>query len=830
MRYKVDIVRVREGIMTLQGWAFGKNPETRVAYAICDEKGNKIDAKIVSIRRDDVAEIWFKDYLKSQGSIDREFGFDISFPYTRGNTYYLVMKVDGRLKKVKYNDKIVENISSVAYRKREKLKALMTLETVQVAWEFLRENGLRALYKKSVHKLKGIEEDYDYSEWYKKTQISDEAYEAQRKLSFAYAPKYSIVIPAYNTPEKFLCMMLDSILNQTYQNFEVCVADATPYEEPGTSAGKGAGKEGRSPREVLAAYHERDGRIRYTVLGKNLGIADNTNAAIRMATGDFIVLADHDDELTPDALYECTRALNENPDLQVLYSDEDKIDFDSVELFEPHFKSDYNPDLLRTVNYICHLFVVRRSLLEAVAETNDQGEKVYERSAYDGAQDYDLILRCCEAADRLEREVCEANCVSGELGEEGVGLLGDVQGETAFVQSDADADADAEAEAGKGREQLMERRRRQGLYTSANIFHIRKVLYHWRCHKLSTASNPEAKLYAFEAGARAVYDHCVRMGLPVEKVEKGITYGFYHTIYRNDNPLVSVIIPNKDHTEDLDKAIRSLLAGSYQNLEFIVVENNSTEEKTWKYYEKIQKEFPPSSVRVVQWEREFNYSAINNFGVQHAHGDYLLFLNNDIEMIAPDSISELLGLVQREDVGIAGAKLLYEDDTIQHGGVVVGFGGIAGHTFIGLHDKENTYMHRAKCVQDYSAVTAACMLSKRSIFDAVGGFTEELAVAFNDIDFCMKVRSLGKLVAYSPYAEFYHYESKSRGLEDTPEKVARFNSEVVRFAKRWPEILREGDPYYNPNLTLRKSNFALRDLVHEKPGEPYPLDILKGIV
>ena len=285
-----------------------------------------------------------------------------------------------------------------------------------------------------------------------------------------------------------------------------------------------------------------------------------------------------------------------------------------------------------------------------------------------------------------------------------------------------------------------------------------------------------------------------------------------------------MIIPNKDHTVDLDNCIRPMLTeGTYKNLEFVIVENNSTEQATWTYYEKIQKEFP--NVHVVRWEREFNYSAINNFGVQHAKGEYLLFMNNDIELIAKNFVEEMLGFAQREDVGIVGARLLYEDDTIQHAGVVIGFGGIAGHTFIGLHKSENSYFNRAMCAQDYSAVTAACMMSKRSVFDAVGGFTEELAVAFNDIDYCMKVRKLGKLVVYAPYAVLHHYESKSRGLEDTPEKVARFNREIATFAKRWPEILKNGDPYYNPNLTLRKSNFALRDLKKEKIGEPYKLEV-----
>ena len=286
---------------------------------------------------------------------------------------------------------------------------------------------------------------------------------------------------------------------------------------------------------------------------------------------------------------------------------------------------------------------------------------------------------------------------------------------------------------------------------------------------------------------------------------------------------MSVIIPNKDHHKDLDLCIRTMITkGTYENLEFVVVENNSTEAETFSYYKKLQKEFP--QVRVVTWTREFNYAAINNFGVSYAKGEYLLFLNNDTELIAENFVEEMLGFCQREDVGIVGAKLLYQDDTIQHAGVVVGFGGVAGHTFIGLHKAENSYFHRAMCAQDYSAVTAACMMSKKQVFCQVGGFSEEFAVAFNDIDYCMKVRALGKLVVFAPYALLYHYESKSRGLEDTPQKVERFNREVARFAKKWPEILEKGDPYYNPNLTLRKSNFALRDLKKEAVGEPYRLD------
>ena len=312
--------------------------------------------------------------------------------------------------------------------------------------------------------------------------------------------------------------------------------------------------------------------------------------------------------------------------------------------------------------------------------------------------------------------------------------------------------------------------------------------------------------------------------LTIESIDKGVDYGIYHTHFAiNGEPLISVLIPNKDHTADLDKAIRSLLAGSYKNLEFIVVENNSDRPETWQYYDEIQAQLP--CVKVVKYDREgFNFSAINNFGARYASGEYLLLMNNDVEMIDPDSIREMLGYCQRDDVGVTGCRLLYEDDTIQHAGVVVGFGGIAGHTFIGLNEYQNSYFHRALTAQDYSAVTAACMLTKKTLYDAVGGLTEELVVAFNDIDYCLKIRELGKLVVYNPYAVFHHYESKSRGLEDTPEKVERFNHEIATFMKRWPDILEHGDPYYNPNLTLRKSNFALRDLLKEKIGEPYHIE------
>ena len=917
-------MRLREGVMKLNGWVIPQKKKGRSYVDISDRlseatagtgrgmkaasadgvrfsvlmkseqtgKWERIPFVYVPMLREDVAGIYHCSSM---------CGFDIEFAYERGREYMLLLEAPGSTgTRVPVNDAVMAKRDSVANRKKERLLALCTAETVKVAWEFFKENGIRALWKKSVHKLQGIEEDYDYSEWYEKTKPTEATLRAQaaeyRELlrevlehgprsgsestgafpmssstlpmssgmlptSAGTFPLFSIAIPAYNTPEKYLCMLFDSLKAQTYPNFEVILAD-------------GSDETDRTVEQVTARYAEEDPRFRYERLSKNLGISENTNAALALAKGDYIVLCDHDDELTADALYEVVKAIKAHPDAEFLYTDEDKVDFDGKALFEPHFKSDYNPDLLRTVNYICHLSVIRRDLLERVQAAHPQ--HLAFDSEYDGAQDHDFFLRCTEEASRGERELraSESECAAGSA-------AGSTAGSAAEYISESKAKCMAEraasCTAGKLAEQLEEetisQELRAGMFTSDRIIHIPKVCYHWRCHKNSTAKDPSSKLYAFEAGKRAVLAHEKRLGIDAEKVVDGITYGFYHTIYPLSEERVSVIIPNKDHAKDLDTCIRSLIQRSmHHNLEFVIVENNSTEPETFSYYKKIEgnpayfmtdfdagfqklcgerdkraeycrstkgvtdtwqaeiseerlRDISRIDIRVVHWEREFNYSAINNFGVQHAEGEYLLLLNNDVELINPASLTEMLGYIRRPDVGVVGARLLYEDDTVQHAGVVVGFGGIAGGTFIGLHERENSYMHRMMCVQDYSAVTAACLMTKRVVFDAAGGLTEELAVAFNDIDYCMKVRAQGFLCVYDPYVLLHHYESKSRGLEDTPEKVKRFNNEIAIFADRWGEILKHGDPYYNPNLTLRKSNFSLRDLSKEKIGEPYKLEL-----
>ena len=340
------------------------------------------------------------------------------------------------------------------------------------------------------------------------------------------------------------------------------------------------------------------------------------------------------------------------------------------------------------------------------------------------------------------------------------------------------------------------------------ICHIPKILYHWRTHAQSTADNPISKQYAYEAGRRAIEAHLERCQLKGE-VQRKKEFGFYRVKYAVEgSPLVSIIIPNKDETETLKTCIDSILEkSSYRNFEIIVVENNSTTQEIFDYYKEIDGR---NGVHVVYWDREFNYSAINNFGISHAKGDYFICLNNDMEIISEDWIEELLGHCQRPDTGIAGARLYYPDDTVQHAGIIVGLGGIAGSLLVGLKRGHTGYMHREALQQDLSAVTAACMMVTREAYEAVGGFEEKLAVAFNDVDFCLKVREKGYLVVYDPYVELYHYESKTRGAEDTKEKVRRFQSEIEYMRTRWIKIIKDGDPYYNKNFSLKKWNYSLK--------------------
>lgn len=596
---------------------------------------------------------------------------------------------------------------------------------IQKGLRYLKHFGLKEFLVRLSERMEP--EEVPYGPWYEEHRAKPEELERQRKQSLAWenfsggeesACVFSIAVPVFRTPAKFLCEMIESVRSQSFPFWELCLANADP--------------EDREVAEILERYCREDRRIRVKNLKENKGISENTNAALAMARGEFVGLLDHDDLLAPDALYEMAARLEKDGGIDVFYTDEDKVTTDLSEHFQPHLKPDFNLDLLRSNNYICHFFVVRREIAESIGGF---------RPEFNGAQDYDFIFRCTEEAEK--------------------------------------------------------------------IVHIPRILYHWRVHSASTADNPASKMYAYEAGKRAIEGNLERSGV------RGVVslrqdYGFYDVHYPVEGePLVSILIPNKDQKETLMHCIHSVLETStWKNLEILIIENNSEREETFACYRELEKD---PRIRILTYPgKTFNYSAINNFGVQQAKGEYLLFLNNDIEVITPDWIEQMLGNCQRPEVGIVGAKLYYPDNTIQHAGIIIGIGGIAGHAFLGLARAKSGYLHKASLQMDYSAVTAACMMMKAEAFRKAGGFEEKLTVAFNDVDLCLRTVEQGWLVVYDPHVEMYHYESKSRGAEDSEEKLRRFQQEIEFMRTRWIRLLKDGDPNYNPNLTLSKWNYSLR--------------------
>ena len=701
-QYFIEDIEVdkSEGVCRCRGWAADKTP---VEIRVDDAKHQAMACEIQYQRRADVNAVF------DETEVAEKCGFYFEAPLNGDKEWYISFSSSGKT--------VVHTIKLSAFgRAVENWNTL-----VKKGVKYLRGHGGRAFAKKLIGKATGKDRGpVPYAKWLPHHLAGDAELERERKTSFPKMPLFSIVVPLYKTPENYLLEMVRSVQAQTYEKWELCLSDGSGSDSP--------------LRDVLQRIAAEDPRIRVIAHEQPLRIAENTNAAIEAAKGDYIAFMDHDDVILPNALFECAKAVNEGNDIRFIYTDEDKMSMDGHKFFQPAFKPDFNIDLLCSVNYICHLTVVSRDLISSAGML---------RPEYDGAQDYDFILRCVERLD------------------------------------------------------------------PSQIAHITRILYHWRSHENSTSENPESKLYAFEAGRRAIQDYYDRNGIPAEALS-GEYLGLYRTKYHwQEKPLISILIPNKDHIDDLKRCIESIDQNStYTNYEFIIIENNSVEQKTFAYYKKTEAENP--KVKVVYWDGEFNFSAINNFGAQYAKGDYYLLLNNDTKIINPDCLEELLGYCMRPDVGAVGARLYYEDDTIQHAGVVIGFGGIAGHCFVMQPRGATGYCHRIICACDYSAVTAACCMVKREAFEKAGGFSTELAVAFNDIDLCLKLRREGYLIVYNPYAELYHFESKSRGLEDTPEKVARFNREIAAFEKRWPEILKSGDPYYNPNLTLESQDFSLK--------------------
>lgn len=553
-----------------------------------------------------------------------------------------------------------------------------------------------------------------------------ERIKAERETVFERKIVFSILVPLYNTPEIFLREMIDSVLAQTYEGWELCLADGSDAEH-------------NYVERIVSEYREKDSRIVYKRLEKNAGISENTNACYELASGDYIGLFDHDDLIHPSVLYEYMKVIcGEGADF--LYCDETTFTGKSInKMITPHFKPDFSPDNLSTNNYICHFSVFTRELAESI-----KADGRLFRKEYDGSQDHDLILRLTAKAEK--------------------------------------------------------------------IVHVPKLLYYWRSHAGSTAKDISVKSYAIDAAKGAVRSYLESKGY--KNFELTSTRAFA-TIFKityeiQGDPKISILIPNRNHVGDLKRCINSIIGKStWKNYEIIVIENNSNEDSIFEYYKEIEK---LDNVRVVKFTGEFNYSAVNNLGAGDADGDYILLLNNDTEVIEPKWMEELLMYAQRPDVACVGGKLLYQDNTVQHAGIVIGLGAhrTAGHTHYGISNLNYGYMGRLCYAQNVTAVTGACLMVKSAIYKELGGLDENFKISLNDVDFCLRARQLGYLNIFTPFAELYHYESISRGSDEKGKNAERYNKEASDFKEKWKDALEKGDPYYNPNFSLDRSDYSLR--------------------
>lgn len=559
----------------------------------------------------------------------------------------------------------------------------------------------------------------DYTEWVRQFDTRTEADRTNMRATqadFAHQPLISVLMPTYNPKADWLVEAIESVRNQIYPHWELCIADDASPDA--------------TIRPILERYASQDSRIKIVMRPENGHISAASNSALELVTGEWVALLDHDDILPEHALFWVAHTINAQPDVRLIYSDEDKID-ETGRRFDPYFKSDWNPDLFYSHNMFCHLGVYETALMRSVGGF---------RVGFEGAQDYDLVLRCIEKID--PKQIC----------------------------------------------------------------HISRVLYHWRAHENSTAHGLDAKPYAMPMGVRALNEHFQRMDVSAKA--KPIDAGYQISYQLPEGlPLVSIIIPTRNGLKLLSQCIDSVVnKTTYSNYEILVIDNGSDDAATLAYLQKFET-YPNCSV--IRDSRPFNYSALNNNAVKQAKGEIIALLNNDIEVISPDWLSEMVSHALRPGIGAVGAKLWYPNDKLQHGGVVLGIGGVAGHIFMRNTRNQWGYFSRAALAQNLSAVTAACLVIKKSIFEAVDGLNDEdLAIAFNDVDFCIRVREAGYRNVWTPFAELYHHESATRGYEDTPEKQARFSSEVIYMKKRWGALL-QNDPAYSPNLTLDGDDFSL---------------------
>lgn len=575
----------------------------------------------------------------------------------------------------------------------------------------------KLIFKYTPQEKIDLEENEVYNKyWIPNNEPNLEELEKQRKTKFENMPKISIVVPMYNTPKKYFEELLESVKNQTYENWELCLADGSPEK-----------------LEYISKLIEPLGeKVRYKFLNENKGISGNSNEALKLVTGDYIALLDHDDIIPTFALYEVVKAINENPEVDFIYTDEDKILEEKEKRISPHFKQDFAIDTLRSYNYICHFSIFKKELMDKLKGFN---------SEFDGSQDYDLILRATENAK--------------------------------------------------------------------SIVHIPKILYHWRINSNSVASGASAKPYAYVAAKKAILSSIERYGIKGAKVEDSKIIGLYKVKYPvKGEPKISIIIPNKNHKKDLKRCIKSIQKSIYKNYEIIIVENNSTEKNIFRYYKKLEKD---NKIKVEECNLEnFNYSKLNNFGVSKATGEFFVFLNNDTKIITKDWLETIISNCQREEIGAIGAKLIYKNRKIQHAGVVLNLTGIAGHVNWNEKSRKPGYFGRIMIQQNMSSVTGALLGISRKTFEEVKGFDETFPVAYNDVDLCLKILDTGKLITYNPYIEAYHFESKSRGYDDTKEKQERLKQEGNKLKSKWEKYFNITDKYYSPNLSTDVPNMRIR--------------------
>ncbi|MGL4606010.1 MAG: glycosyltransferase family 2 protein [Eubacteriaceae bacterium] len=706
IKYLVEKVIIDEekSKAIVSGWAFNQTEKKSVDFYLLGSSGKKINLKR-ELRID----------VNSQYNLDNQtkIGFILEF-----NSEFI-----GEKKKIVLRSENTKKTIGIDLRHNFFYGSQETdaaknhiLNKMSKVIAYCQENGIKSTVFKIRYKL-FTNTRKEYLRWIEQNEkyFPNEVEEEIADLSLK--PKFSIVVPVYNPAKKYLVECLDSVLDQYYKNWELCIADDNS-SEPHVA-------------EILKEYEKLDSRIKVVFRKKNGHISEASNTALDIATGDYIGLLDNDDVLAPFALFEVAKLINENPDADLIYSDEDKIDGNGIRNM-PFFKWDWSPETLLSTNYVSHFGVYKTELMKQIGGF---------RIGLEGAQDYDLVLRFSELTDK--------------------------------------------------------------------IFHIPKILYHWRMTETSTALAPETKGYAFEAGKKAIEEALSRRN-QTGTVQHGKLPGIYDIYYDVKDELISIIIPTKDRVEELKKCIVSIISKStFSNYEIIIVDNASEEEETKLFFKECNEKYP-EFVKVVRDDRPFNFSQLNNFAAtKHAKGTYFVFLNNDTEIISKDWLERMLGYAQQEKIGAVGGKLHYFDHSIQHAGVILGLGGVAAHGHLGFPSNDNGYFGKLVMDSNVGAVTGACLMMRKKVFDEIGGFDENFAVAYNDVDLCLKALEKGYRNVFVHHVELYHFESKSRGKEDTLEKDQRFQNEINLMKNKWGDLIFR-DPYYNPNLTLINTDYSMR--------------------